>query len=474
MRTCVRPRLQSIVVVIPLLALAVMPGAEAATSSSPVINAATTEEATYYIVEDLGVLPGDTTSVAMAINELGQVVGTSSHSASHRAFVYTDGVGMVELPGLPDRPNTYANDINDAGQVVGRADAGGTDLGHAVLWTGGVIKDLGVLGDESDFSEALGINEAGHVVGFSTTSGTGGRHPFLYTPEAGMVDLTPGEGGYLYSAVAYDINESGQVAGYRNNLAFRWENGQFLNLGVLPDFAYSFGHAINDHGQVAGSSSIAQGDVSHVVRYTDGVGLEDLGGISNRDRAWGINNHGTVVGEARLNGVQRGFVSFGQGLIPLDELIDQSLGWGILVARDINDAGQIAATAYNNITGQTHAVRLQPTSAPPPACSFQCLRVSDIELSAKAKSRGSVVTVTAKIRVADEDGRPLSNAYVLGRWTLPGGETSSFNLFTDKWGVATTQQSAGPGTYVVTVDNVILSQYTFDPDNSVLTKSITR
>jgi hypothetical protein len=172
--------------------------------------------------------------------------------------------------------------------------------------------------------------------------------------------------------------------------------------------------------------------------------------------------------------VQRGFVSFGQGLIPLDELIDQSLGWGILVARDINDAGQIAATAYNNITGQTHAVRLQPTSAPPPACSFQCLRVSDIELSAKAKSRGSVVTVTAKIRVADEDGRPLSNAYVLGRWTLPGGETSSFNLFTDKWGVATTQQSAGPGTYVVTVDNVILSQYTFDPDNSVLTKSITR
>jgi len=190
MRTCVRPRLQSIVVDIPLLALAVMPGAEAATSSSPVINAATTEEATYYIVEDLGVLPGDTTSVAMAINELGQVVGTSSHSASHRAFVYTDGVGMVELPGLPDRPNTYANDINDAGQVVGRADAGGTDLGHAVLWTGGVIKDLGVLGDESDFSEALGINEAGHVVGFSTTSGTGGRHPFLYTPEAGEVCLS--------------------------------------------------------------------------------------------------------------------------------------------------------------------------------------------------------------------------------------------------------------------------------------------
>src|SRR5690606_4237136 len=165
-------------------------------------------------------------------------------------------------------------------------------------------------------------NEAGHVVGFSTTSGTGGRHPFLYTPEAGMVDLTPGEGGYLYSAPAYDINESGQVAGYRNNLAFRWENGQFLNLGVLPDFAYSFGYAINDHGQVAGSSSIAQGDVSHVVRYTDGVGLEDLGGTSNRDRAWGINNHGTVVGEARLNGVQSGFVSFGQGLIPLDELIE--------------------------------------------------------------------------------------------------------------------------------------------------------
>ena len=53
-----------------------------------------------YVVEDLGALAGDTSSVAQAINASGNVVGWSAGPAGTRAFIYTDADGMVALPGL--------------------------------------------------------------------------------------------------------------------------------------------------------------------------------------------------------------------------------------------------------------------------------------------------------------------------------------------------------------------------------------
>ena len=99
-----------------------------------------------------------------------------------------------------------ARDINDAGVVVGTADAGGTDLGHAVLWSGGSVQDLGTLVTGS-FSEAWGVNNVGQVVGWSYMNGHSlGQHGFLYTQAEGLVDLTPdSDTGY-----ALDINDAGR------------------------------------------------------------------------------------------------------------------------------------------------------------------------------------------------------------------------------------------------------------------------
>jgi len=146
-----------------------------------------------YVVEDLGVLPGDSSSVAWAINASGDVVGWSNGPAGTRAFLYTTYGGMVALPARPDRPRTVARDINDAGVIVGSANSGGTDLGHAVVWSGGSVQDIGTLGTGS-FSEAWGVNNLGQVVGWSYTngaSGLSGVHAFLYSPAEGLVDLTP-------------------------------------------------------------------------------------------------------------------------------------------------------------------------------------------------------------------------------------------------------------------------------------------
>ena len=426
-----------------------------------------------YVVQDLGALAGDFSSIAWGINANGDVVGWSASGNSTRGFLYTNAGGMVALPGLPDRPHSIARDINDAGVIVGVANVDNSDPGHAVLWSGGSIQDLGTLGG-GFFSEAWGVNRLGQVVGWSGTSdGSGGSHThgFLYSAATGMVDITPeNDTGY-----AYDINDAGQVTGYRTALggyhAYRWQAGLFVDLGVLPGFAHSFGQAINASGQVAGNSSSATGNSEHLFRSLAGGGLQDLGGEGQHNSGLGINASGVVVGTK--GNFQRAllFTDAG-GLQDLNALIDPSLGWVLMSATDINDAGQIVGHAFNNFTGQTHAVRLQPADFQPPECTFHCLRSTSVVLQAKSQQK-SLFTVTGSVTVQDETGAPMPLALVVGTWTLPDGTHSDANAWTDPNGVAVFATQGGAGTYALTVQNIVLLLYTFNPSRSTLSGSIT-
>jgi probable HAF family extracellular repeat protein len=427
-----------------------------------------------YVVQDLGVLPGHSSSVALGINQKGDVVGWSMGANGAFAFIYTDANGIVQLPGLPDRPRAIARDLNDLGDVVGTANAGGVDIGHAVLWTNGAIRDLGTLGTGS-YSEGWGVNNNGQVVGSSYTNGGSfvGVHGFLYTQARGMVDLTPNSD----TGSALDINDAGQVTGYKtaaggNYHAFRWKEGTFADLGVLPGFAHSFGWAINAVGQVTGNSTSASGNSEQLFRSIAGGGLQNLGGTGEHNVAWGLNASGDVVGTRGFRQPRAVLYTDAGGLRDLGTLIDPSLGWVLLGAHDINDAGQIVGYAFNNFTGQTHAVRLQPAIAPPPECTFNCLRSTKIGLS--AKTIGSNAIVTAKVTVRDEKGLPMANALVVGRWTQPDGTEFQPNAWTNRRGVAAFATTGPrPGTYTFQVVNIVLSLHTFNPSKSVLSRSIT-
>jgi probable HAF family extracellular repeat protein len=426
-----------------------------------------------YVVQDLGVLPGHSSSVALGINQKGDVVGWSMGADGTFAFLYTDANGIVQLPGLPDRPRAIARDLNDLGQIVGTANAGGVDLGHAVLWTNGIVKDLGTLGTGS-YSEGWAVNNFGQVVGSSYTNGGSlGVHGFLYTQARGMVDLTPNSD----TGSALDINDAGQVTGYKtasggNYHAFRWKQGTFVDLGVLPGFAHSFGWAINAVGQVTGNSTSASGNSERFFRSISGGGLQNLGGTGEHNVAWGINRLGNVVGTRGSSQSRAVLFTNAGGLRDLSTLIDPSLGWVLLGAHDINDAGQIVGYAFNNFTGRTHAVRLQPATTPPPECTFNCLRSTQIGLS--AKSHGSNATVTANVTVQDEKGVPMANALVVGTWTLPDGTEFQPNAWTNQRGIATfAVTGTRPGTYKFQVVNIVMSLHTFNPSKSVLLRSIT-
>jgi probable HAF family extracellular repeat protein len=207
----------------------------------------------------LGMLPGGFYSYATGINNSGQVVGYSVDRINNngRAFLYSGGT-MIALP-IPDINNSGAIGINNSGQVVGYSDSSSGN--RAFLYSGGTITDLGVLpGDIS--SIATGINDSGQVVGYSNRSSIGDPRAFLYSGGT-MIDLGTLPGGITTNP--YDINNSGQVVGewtYSSNgfRAFLYSGGTMTDLNNLIPSASGWtlttARAINDSGQIAGTSSI--------------------------------------------------------------------------------------------------------------------------------------------------------------------------------------------------------------------------
>jgi probable HAF family extracellular repeat protein len=72
--------------------------------------------------QDLGVLSGDSLSLAYAINDQGVIVGQSI-GATSRAFIWENGqlIDMNTLVPAGSPQLLFANDINDQGEIVGQA-----------------------------------------------------------------------------------------------------------------------------------------------------------------------------------------------------------------------------------------------------------------------------------------------------------------------------------------------------------------
>jgi len=153
---------------------------------------------------------GGNYSVAIGINNLGQITGISATAtgASH-AFLYSGG-SMIDLGTLGGNSSDgFAVDIN--GQVVGQSQIASGNI-HAFLYAGGKMHDLGTV-NGNPTSQALNINNKhGWIVGNYYTA-SDFEYAFLYKGQ--MHDLTsllaPNSGWVLQ--VADSINDSGQICG---------------------------------------------------------------------------------------------------------------------------------------------------------------------------------------------------------------------------------------------------------------------
>ena len=249
-------------------------------------------------IRDLGFLPGGDYSVASGINDAGQVVGTSNSQNGMHAFLWTLQSGMTTLPSLSTADSSSAYAINQLGQIAGASG------GHAVVWTGRTVNDLGTLGGA--WSEAHGINNAGQVVGVADTRT--GPHAFLWTNGGTMQDLGTLAGDSR--SRANRISDEGVVVGASEGLegvqAFMWTSKAGMqSIGALQGGGYSEGFGVNNVGQVVGQSGSLLGTRAFLWSAGTIADLNDLvpqlpaGTILTG--AFSINNNGEIVAFGVIN-----------------------------------------------------------------------------------------------------------------------------------------------------------------------------
>jgi len=143
-------------------------------------------------VTDLGNLGGETGkaggNLAFDLNNRGQVVGLSDlpGDTTFHAFLWTKAKGMRDLGTLSGDAASLAIAVNEAGEVVGESlDASGNP--RAFLWQGGEMTELNTLipADSPLFLLfACSINSHGDIVGVAATA-AGELHTYLATPLRG-------------------------------------------------------------------------------------------------------------------------------------------------------------------------------------------------------------------------------------------------------------------------------------------------
>ena len=231
------------------------------------------------VMSALPPLRGGNNSFATGANNRGQVVGWAENGVrdptcmppqvlQFRPVIWdleTDKIERLRL--IRGDTSGAATAINNKGQVVGISGICDQAVGrhtarHAVLWDDGNVMDIGDLGAEL-WNTPMSINQHGDIVGFAGTdpNDIDGNflQAFIWTRRRGIAPLDRLPGHTLNQANA--INDRGQVVGTSctadfDCLAFFWERGVMRNLNdlVAPGFngVLINGQDINDRGEITG------------------------------------------------------------------------------------------------------------------------------------------------------------------------------------------------------------------------------
>jgi probable HAF family extracellular repeat protein len=245
---------------------------------------------------------------------------------------------------------TIARALNDAGQVAGLAAiSGGASRAFLTGPDGRGIFNLGLM-------HAFDINDSGQVVGYKTTNGF--DQAFITGPNGTDHRLLDPHGSFSNNA-AFGINTAGQVVGYFDLPGYAFITGPdgtgMRDLGLGRD---SSANDINDAGQVVGSITTPEYAPHAFITGPNGAGMRDLGTLGGLDSyASAINDAGQVVGSSRFTGeeFQGSYHAFitgpdGAGMRDLG-----TLGGEYSYASDINDAGQVVGNSDTPGDGALHA-----------------------------------------------------------------------------------------------------------------------
>ena len=352
-----------------------------------------------YRVINLGTLGGSASNGFGGPNNRGWVTGDANLAGdqTEHAFLWRDGV-MTDLGTLGGLNSSVSFPVkDDRGLITGVAQTATVDplgefwgtslvctnvpcegfqnLERGFVWQDGVMTGLPTLGGNN--GAALGVNNRGQVVGVAETAIQDPScaspqildfEPVIWGPKPGEIHVLPAFPGDSV-AVAAAINDKGEVVGSSGVCALppslqfavhavMWRHGRITNLGSLGGQLFNIAFGINNRGQVVGESGLPGDTFTHAFLWQDGV-MTDLGTLPGDaiSMAFDINSKGQVVGvscDATFS-VCRAFLWEDGVITDLNTLIPSSSPLFLTFGGGINDRGEIAGSAFNASTGEAPA-----------------------------------------------------------------------------------------------------------------------
>jgi probable HAF family extracellular repeat protein len=376
--------------------------------------------------------PGSTTSLAEAVNDSGDIVGTAQFptAPNSRAIVWRNQIPSVLNLGCPSCPSV-AMDINNAGDIVGGID--GPVIGNAFLWRNGSTTLLPPLPGDTR-ATANSVNEFGVAVGVSSGGGSGSR---AVRWVGGVPEWLGTLGGAGSSDRATAINDLGTIVGNATDASgltrpFVWQSGVMSALPLLPNatcFSVNVARGINNAGVIVGGSSTGEpGCLGKPVKWVNGV-LETLPGVTPGNpygTTFDISESGDIVG---WSAASLTMATLWRNGVPMP--LGQLPGGNQSIAADINAFGLIAGRS--NVTTSASSFHANsffvPPSNTPPSLSLP----SDIVVNAESAAGAQVFFIVT----ADdaEDGtfnatcNPSNGAYfAIGTTTVTCEATDTGGL----------------------------------------------
>jgi probable HAF family extracellular repeat protein len=308
---------------------------------------------------------------ALAINNAGQVVGRTAQGNRSVPYLWSPTTGLRVLPVPSGEPSGSANALNEAGVAAGYWSGPFVDRG--MRWG----NDGSLLELQPQNSQVTGINDAGQMVG-----GPSGGVGYLWQADGSVITLPSLDS--TRPLAPRDINNLGVVVGTgfvdnTNRLAFMWQSTTGTrNLGHLGA-GTSAALALNDFGQVVGSSRLAGGSADVAMLWREGAGMSNLSALAgagvNLVEATGINRFAQVVGTASTAAGSRAYLmtlhpdwSGGDGA--WDDTSGQRWNWagtGTAAAKVgamhdvVIDPGR-SATVRGSADGQARSLRIGGTA----------------------------------------------------------------------------------------------------------------
>lgn len=244
-------------------------------------------------------------SYGVALNQAGDVAGYDYYAHGGRGAVRWTAAGYQQVPTSAEY--SEATDINAHGVTV--VNGWGGFMNDSWTWDGAkltrlipfapVYNDMPPEYPMRPGTTATALNDLGQVVGWGVTADHQ-SHAALWT-NGQIVDL---HGGGTRST-AQDINNAGQILvnSYVGDTARAglWQNGILSYLGQNSE-----GNSMNALGAVVGWSGLAAG-AQHAMLWQDGaefdLNAQILGerfGFTVLEKAYGINDHGQIVGRGLM------------------------------------------------------------------------------------------------------------------------------------------------------------------------------